>query len=52
MALKGQGHSKFDPIHVVTQIGHAAYPSMRLDDTNALGLFPSPRLYLFLIRKL
>ena len=34
--------------HVVTQVGHIAYVSMRLDERNTLR--PLSRLYLFLIK--
>ena len=52
MTLKGQGQSstqvKSGQGHVMTDMGHIAYHSIRLAMTNVLT--PIPRLYLFLIK--
>ena len=46
MILKGQGQNLTSGQgHVVTQVGHFAYVSMRLDERNAMR--PISRLYLF-----
>ena len=49
MTLKGQGQNLTSGQgHVVTQIGHIAYVSMRRDERNTMR--PLSRLYLFLIK--
>ena len=49
MTLKGQGQNLISGQgHVVTQVGHIAYVSMRLDERNTIR--PLPRLYLFWIK--
>ena len=46
MILKGQGQNLTSGQgHVVTQAGHIAYVSMRLDEINTMG--PFSRFYLF-----
>ena len=48
MTLKGQGQNLTSGQgHVVTQVGHIAYVSMRIDERNTMR--PFSRLYLFLI---
>ena len=49
MTLKGQGQNLTSgQVHVVTQVGHIAYVSMRLDERNTIR--PLSRLYLFWIK--
>ena len=49
MTLKGQGQNLTSGQgHVVTQVGHIAYVSMRLDERNTMR--PLSRLYLFWIK--
>ena len=49
MTLKGQGQNLTSGQgHVVTQVGHIVYASMRLDERNAMR--PLSRLYLFWIK--
>ena len=49
MTLKGQGQNLTPGQgHVVTQVGHIVYVSMRLDERNTMR--PLSRLYLFRIR--
>ena len=49
MTLKGQGQNLTSGQgHVVTQVGHIAYLSMRLDERNTMR--PLSRLYLFWIK--
>ena len=49
MTLKGQGQNLTSGQgHVVTQVGHITYVSMRLDERNTMR--PLSRLYLFWIK--
>ena len=49
MTLKGQGQNLTSRQgHVVTQVGHIVYVSMRLDERNTMR--PLSRLYLFRIK--
>ena len=49
VTLKGQDQNlTSDQGHVMTQVGHIAYDSMRLDVSNTMR--PLPRLYLFWIK--
>ena len=46
MTLKDQGQNLTSGEgHVVTQVGHVAYQSIRLEETNTMT--PIPRLHLF-----